>query len=108
MLVVHVHVRVQPGAIAAFQAATLANARASLQEPGIARFDVLQSADDPTRFILVEAYRDDAAPAAHKTTAHYALWRDTVAPMMAEPRTSARFTNAFPADPAYATPVSPA
>jgi quinol monooxygenase YgiN len=105
MLVVHVHVRVKPECIAAFQAATLANARASLQEPGIARFDVLQSAEEPARFILVEAYRDAAAPAAHKATAHYALWRDSVAPMMAEPRSSTRLTNAFPADPAYATPL---
>lgn len=106
MLVVHVHVRVKPESITAFQQATLANARASLREPGIARFDVLQSAEDPARFILVEAYRDEAAPAAHKATVHYALWRDTVAPMMAEPRSSARFNNVHPADATYATPTT--
>ena len=96
MLVVHVHVQVKPECIEAFKAATLANARASLQEPGIARFDVTQQADDPTRFVLVEAYRTAAAPAAHKETAHYATWRDTVAPMMAVPRTSVKYTSVFP------------
>ncbi len=101
MLIVQVHVHVKPEAVAAFQAATAANAAASLREPGIARFDVLQQADDPTRFVLLEAYRTDAAPAAHKATAHYALWRDTVAPMMAEPRTSVKFANVFPADAAF-------
>ena len=98
MLIVQVHVHVKPEHIAAFQAATLANARASLGEPGIARFDVLQQTDDPTRFLLVEAYRTPDAPAAHKATAHYATWRDTVAPMMAEPRTSVKLANLFPAD----------
>ena len=83
MLVVHVHVQVKPECIAAFKAATVANARASVQEPGIARFDVVQQADDPTKFVLVETYRTAAAPARHKETAHYATWRDTVAPMMA-------------------------
>lgn len=96
MLVVHVHVQVKPDSIEAFTAATLANARASLQEPGIARFDVTQQADDPTRFVLVEAYRTAAAPAAHKETAHYATWRDTVAPMMAVPRTSVKYGSVFP------------
>jgi quinol monooxygenase YgiN len=98
LLIVHVHVRVKPECIEAFKAATLANARASVQEPGIARFDVCQQADDPTRFVLVEAYRTPAAPAAHKETAHYALWRDTVATMMAEPRSSVKFANVFPED----------
>ena len=74
------------------------NARASVQEPGIARFDVVQQADDPTRFVLVEVYRDAQAPARHKETAHYAAWRDTVAPMMAVPRTSVKFANVFPPD----------
>lgn len=101
MLVVHVQVRVKPESIEAFKAATLANARASVQEPGIARFDVVQQADDPTRFVLVEAYRDSAAPAAHKETAHYATWRDTVAPMMAEPRSSVKYANVFPDDAAW-------
>lgn len=98
LLVVHVHVHVKPEHVEAFKAATLANARASLQEPGIAHFDFCQQTDDPTRFVLVEAYRTAAAPAAHKETAHYATWRDTVAPMMAEPRNSAKFTNLFPED----------
>lgn len=98
MLIVHVHVQVRPESIEAFKAATLANARASVQEPGIARFDVVQQADDPARFVLVEVYRDAQAPARHKETAHYALWRDTVAPMMAVPRTSVKFANVFPAD----------
>lgn len=98
MLVVHVHVHVKPECVEAFHQATLANARASLQESGIARFDILQRQDDPTRFVLVEAYRTADAPAAHKATAHYATWRDAVAPMMAEPRTSLKFTNLFPAD----------
>jgi (4S)-4-hydroxy-5-phosphonooxypentane-2,3-dione isomerase len=98
MLIVHVHVHVRPECVEAFQAATLANARASVREPGIARFDVVQQADDATRFVLVEAYRDAAAPAAHKATAHYAAWRDAVAPMMAAPRTSVKFANVFPAD----------
>lgn len=98
MLVVHVQVRVKPECVEAFKAATLANAQASIREPGIARFDVVQQADDPTRFVLVEAYRTAAAPAAHKETAHYATWRDTVAAMMAEPRTSVKFGNVFPDD----------
>ncbi len=101
MLVVHVHVHVKPEHVAAFQAATLANARASVQEPGMARFDVVQQADDPTRFVLVEAYRTPAAPAAHKETAHYAAWRDAVAPMMATPRTSVKFANLYPDDSGY-------
>ena len=98
MLVVHVQVHVKPECIEAFKAASLENARQSLREPGIARFDVVQQSDDATRFVLVEVYRTPAAPAAHKETAHYALWRDTVAPMMAEPRTSVKFANVFPAD----------
>lgn len=101
MLIVHVHVQVKPECVEAFQAATRANARASVQEPGIARFDVVQEADDPTKFVLVEVYRTAAAPAAHKETAHYATWRDTVAPMMAAPRTSVKFANVFPEDPGW-------
>ncbi|MEQ2005512.1 MAG: antibiotic biosynthesis monooxygenase [Limisphaerales bacterium] len=97
MLVVHVHVQVKPECVEAFKAATIANARASVQEPGIARFDVVQQADDPTRFVLVEAYRSADAPARHKETAHYAAWRDAVAPMMAVPRSSVKFGNVFPA-----------
>ena len=98
MLVVHVHVHVKTEDIEAFRAASLANARASVQEAGIARFDVLQSADDKARFVLSEVYRTAEAPAAHKQTAHYLFWRDTVAPMMAEPRTATRFGNVFPDD----------
>jgi quinol monooxygenase YgiN len=98
MLIVHVHVHVRPEGIEAFRAATLANARASVREPGIARFDVVQQADDPTRFVLVEVYRTAAAPAAHKETSHYAAWRDAVAPLMAATRTSVKFSNVFPDD----------
>lgn len=98
MLVVHVHVHVRLGHVEAFKAATIENARQSRLEPGIARFDVIQQADDPTRFVLVEVYRTGDAPAAHKETAHYAKWRDTVAPMMASPRTSVKFANVFPDD----------
>ena len=98
MLVVHVHVQVKPESVEAFRAATLANAQASVKEPGIARFDVVQRVDDPTRFVLVEVYRDEQAPAKHKETTHYSAWRDAVAPMMAQPRSSVKFTNIFPSD----------
>lgn len=96
MIAVHVHCRVVPGGRDAFREATLANARASVQEPGVLRFDVLEDAADPDRFVLVEVYRDADAPVAHKATAHYATWRDAVAELMAEPRSSARYTPAFP------------
>jgi (4S)-4-hydroxy-5-phosphonooxypentane-2,3-dione isomerase len=96
MLIVHVQVRVSAGDVEAFKAATTENARQSVQEPGIARFDVVQQEDDPTRFVLVEAYRTAEAPAAHKETTHYHVWRDTVAPMMAEPRSSVKYVNVFP------------
>ncbi len=98
MLVVHIHVQVKPECVEAFKSATLANARASLQEPGVARFDVVQQQDDPARFVFVEVYRDAAAAAAHKETAHYPVWRDAVAPMMAVPRQSVKFDNVFPED----------
>jgi autoinducer 2-degrading protein len=98
LLIVQVHVHVKPEDVEAFRAASLANAQASVQEPGIARFDVMQSQDDPTRFLLSEVYRTPEAPAAHKATAHYLRWRDTVAPMMAEPRAATKFVNAFPDD----------
>jgi quinol monooxygenase YgiN len=91
MLIVVVQVHVKPECIEAFREATLDNATNSVLESGIARFDVLEQAEDPTRFVLVEVYRDDAAPAAHKETAHYARWRDAVAPMMASPRTSLKY-----------------
>lgn len=96
MLVVHVHVRVKPEHVKDFIAATVENAQASLLEPGIARFDVAQQQDDSSRFVLVEAYRTDDATARHKETAHYQKWRDTVAPMMAEPRTSVKYRNVSP------------
>jgi (4S)-4-hydroxy-5-phosphonooxypentane-2,3-dione isomerase len=98
MLIVLVRVKVLPNCIEAFREASLANGAASRQEPGIARFDVLQKADDPTLFILNEVYRSQKAIVAHKETAHYKLWRDTVAPMMAEPRTSEKFSNIDPPD----------
>ncbi|HMJ60673.1 MAG TPA: antibiotic biosynthesis monooxygenase [Bryobacteraceae bacterium] len=96
MLVVHVHVRVKPEFAKRFREATVENARQSLTETGIARFDVLEHASDPTRFVLTEVYRTAGAAAAHKATAHYQVWRDSVAEMMAEPRTSVQFTNVFP------------
>ncbi len=99
MLIVHVHIHVKPECLESFEEATLANARASLQEPGVARFDVVRQTEDPTRFVLVEVYRDAAAQAAHKDTQHYPVWRDAVAPMMAEPRTSVKYHNIFPDDP---------
>jgi (4S)-4-hydroxy-5-phosphonooxypentane-2,3-dione isomerase len=98
MFIVHVNVRVKLEFLEQFKQATLANARASVQEAGVARFDVVQHSDDPTRFVLVEVYRDVQANAAHKETSHYATWRDTVAPMMAESRSSVKFTNIFPGD----------
>ena len=98
MLIVHVHVHVKPESVDAFRAASVENARNSVREPGIARFDVCQQADDPARFVLVEAYRTPDAPAAHKETAHYKRWRDAVEPMMAEPRRSTKYANVFPAD----------
>ena len=96
LLIVHVQVHVKESSVEAFRAASLENARASVLEPGVARFDVVQSIEDPTRFVLVEAYRTPEAPAAHKETAHYQKWRDTVADLMAEARTSVRYVNVFP------------
>ncbi len=98
MLIVHVHVDVKPECVEAFTAATLANARASIKEPGIARFDVLQHRDHPAHFVLVEVYRTPDDPARHKETAHYKTWRDTVADMMAAPRTSVKYRNLYPDD----------
>ena len=98
LLIVHVHVHVKPECVEAFKQLTLANGRESVKEPGIARFDVAQQQDDPTRFVLVEVYRDAQAPSAHKEKRHYQVWRDAVAPMMAEPRSSVKFNNVFPDD----------
>lgn len=96
MLIVHVHVHVRPEHVDGFKEATANNAGQSLKEPGVARFDVVQQLDDPTRFVLVEAYRTADGAAAHKETAHYQEWRDTVASMMAEPRSSLKYVNVFP------------
>jgi autoinducer 2-degrading protein len=96
MLIVHVHVHVLPEWVERFKETTAENARRSLNEPGVARFDVMQRRDDPTRFVLAEAYRTADAPAAHKQTEHYQTWRDTVAPMMAEPRSGVEYANVFP------------
>ncbi len=98
MLIVAVQVHVKPECVEAFRQASLENARNSVREAGIARFDVLQQADDPTRFVLMEVYRTPDALARHKDTAHYQKWRDAVADMMAEPRTSVNYANVFPAD----------
>lgn len=96
MLIVHVHVRVKPESVAEFREATIENARHSIQEAGIARFDVVEQQDDAARFVLIEVYRTSEAAAAHKETAHYAKWRDAVAPMMAEPRQSVKYNAVFP------------
>jgi quinol monooxygenase YgiN len=98
MHIVHIHVHVKPEAVEAFRQVTIENGRQSIQEPGIARFDVVQQTDDPTRFVLVEVYRSAQAPAQHKETAHYKTWRDKVEPLMAEPRTRVIYSNVFPAD----------
>jgi (4S)-4-hydroxy-5-phosphonooxypentane-2,3-dione isomerase len=98
MLIVHVFVHVKPDAVDAFTAATLENARNSVREPGVVRFDVLQQEDDPARFLLIEIYRTPADPARHKETAHYATWKDTVESMMAEPRRSVKYRALFPDD----------
>lgn len=106
MLIVHVFVQVKPDCVDAFKAASLENARHSIQEPGIVRFDVIQQVDDPTRFVLVEIYRTADAPALHKDTAHYATWRDTVADLMAEPRSSVKYAHLFPTDAGWEYPAT--
>lgn len=98
MMIVHVQIQVKPDALEAFRQATIANASESVKEPGIAHFDFLQHADDPTRFLLVEIYRTPEAALDHKKTPHYETWRDTVAGMMAEPRSSVKYSNIFPED----------
>ncbi len=101
MWIVHVHVHVKPDHLEAFKLATIDNAGNSVKEPGIARFDVIQQHDDPTRFVLVEVYRNQEATVAHKQTAHYAAWAEKVTPMLAEPRTRVTYGNIFPADPGW-------
>jgi len=98
MFIVLVDVQVKAECVADFLAATCENARQSREEPGIARFDVLQQEDDPARIVLVEVYRTPEDPARHKETSHYQVWRDTVEPMMAVPRSSRKFSNASPDD----------
>ncbi len=98
MLIMHVCVHVKPESVEEFKRASIDNASHSIREPGIARFDVLQSAEDPTHFLLVEVYRDAQAPARHKQTAHYNAWNENVASMMAEPRSRVIYSNVFPAD----------
>src|SRR5271170_5058408 len=95
MLIVHVDVHVKAECVAAFKEITLENARESVKESGIARFDVVQQADDPTRFVLVEVYRTADAQAKHRETAHYAKWRDTATSMMAEPRSRVEYREVF-------------
>jgi (4S)-4-hydroxy-5-phosphonooxypentane-2,3-dione isomerase len=104
MLVVHVFVHVKAERIEAFKAATIENAKNSVKEPGIARFDFVQQKDDSVRFVLVEVYRTEDDPARHKETAHYQKWRDTVADMMAEPRTSVKYSNIFPDETGWDNP----
>ncbi len=103
MFIVHVHVHVKADQVEAFKEVTVANANASLQEPGIDRFDVVQQLDDPTRFVLVEVYKTADDPAKHKLTAHYAQWRDSVEAMMAEPRSSVKYSNVSPDDGGWAS-----
>jgi autoinducer 2-degrading protein len=104
MLIVHVYCHVKPEHVEAFKAASLENARESLKEPGIARFDLVQETDDSTRFALLEVYRTDEDPAKHKETAHYSKWRDTVEDLLAEPRTRTKYVNLAPPDPGWETP----
>ena len=96
MLIVHVFIHVKSEEVEAFKDATLANVKNSLQEPGIARFDLLAQKDSPNRFVLVEVYRTPEDAVKHKETTHYMVWRDTVAHMMAKPRSSIKFTNLAP------------
>jgi quinol monooxygenase YgiN len=98
MFIVHVFVHVKKNRVEDFKMATIENARQSLEEPGIARFDIIQEQDDPTKFLLVEVYRTYEDPAKHKQTDHYLRWRDEVAYMMAEPRISVKYFNVFPVD----------
>jgi autoinducer 2-degrading protein len=100
MYVTIVYVHVKPEHVTDFIASMRVNHEQSVLEPGNLRFDILQSADDPTRFVAYEAYRDEASAKAHKETAHYLAWRDAAADWMAEPRQGARYDGLFPVDPA--------
>jgi autoinducer 2-degrading protein len=103
MVIIHVFVHVKPDHVEAFKTATIENARNSLKEEGVIRFDVIQQKDDPARFVLVEVYRTPDDPGPHKETLHYQKWRDTVADMMAEPRTSIKYANVFPDKPDWSS-----
>ncbi len=96
MHIVFVHVHVKPDCVEAFREAILANARGSLKEPGVVRFDVFQQAEDPTRFTLVEIYHTLEDQLKHRETAHYLQWRDSVGDMMAEPRQGIRYIQLDP------------
>lgn len=98
MFIVHVFVHVKADQVEEFKSASMENARNSLKEPGIARFDVIQQQDDPSRFVLVEVYRTANDPARHKATPHYQKWRNTVEDMMAEARQAVKYQNIFPGD----------
>ena len=98
MLIIQVHIHVKPEHLEEFKQATIVNASNSVKEPGIARFDFIQQEDDPTRFVLVEVYREPEAAVKHKETAHYLAWAETVSDWFAEPRTRVRYGNVFPAD----------
>jgi quinol monooxygenase YgiN len=98
MFIVHVHVHVKPELVDEFIQATIENARNSVREPGIARFDIVQQMDEPNHFVLVEVYRTPDDPGRHKETAHYQTWRNAVEPMMAEPRRSVKYANVYPVD----------
>jgi quinol monooxygenase YgiN len=104
LYIVHVFIHVKPDQIESFKAVTLHNAQNSLSEPGVARFDVIQQADDPTRFVLVEVYRTPEDAAKHKETAHYNRWRELAEPMMAEPRSRITYTNIFPDETGWDSP----
>lgn len=98
MLALHVQIQVKPQHVDAFRAATLINASASRKEAGVLRYDVVQHLEDPTRWALWEVYRDSAAHAAHRESAHYLTWRDAVEPMMAVPRVGTKYTTVSPDD----------
>lgn len=101
MIVLHVQVQVKPECVEAFREATIRNASESVKEKGIARFDVVRGKEDPCHFVLVEAYLNQEAVDAHKKTAHYAVWREAVAPMMAAPRQGVFHESVFPEDAAW-------
>ena len=96
MYIVHVYCEVKTDQVEAFRQACVVNASASVTEPGIARFDVLQDPEQPERFLLVEVYRTKDDPARHRETRHYQVWKETVAEMMAGPRTKQIYGNVFP------------